>query len=91
MAKVANVARHFHFSTAVLHSTHGTAASQWICWVLARNTACPQHWKSEFLSRGFPGQVTSTAGRPWRIPTWGDAWSRRCKNECVDDIARSMT
>ena len=36
--RLLNVARHFQFSTAVLHSTHGTAASQWICLALARDT-----------------------------------------------------
>jgi hypothetical protein len=35
---IANVARHLQLSTSVLHETHGTAASNWICWVLARNT-----------------------------------------------------
>ena len=38
-AMAANVARHLQFSTAVLHSTHGTAASHWISRALARNTA----------------------------------------------------
>ena len=29
---------HLYFSTAVSHSTHGTASSQWICRAPARNT-----------------------------------------------------
>ncbi|NDG65270.1 MAG: hypothetical protein EBY29_17705, partial [Planctomycetes bacterium] len=32
------VARHLQFTTAVIHSTHGTAVSQWICRAPARDT-----------------------------------------------------
>ncbi len=42
---VANVARHLQFSTAVLHETHGTAASQWICRVLSRDAGKAKSYK----------------------------------------------
>jgi hypothetical protein len=75
-AMITNVARYLQFSTAVLHSTHGTAASQWICWVLARNIRGCQI----FDSRGNPTvevDVTLVDGSMGGAAVSASSWLRR--------------
>ena len=45
-----NVARHSYCSTALLHLSHGIAASQWICRALARDTEKANSYQHSTIS-----------------------------------------
>jgi len=72
MAKVATVARHLQFGTAVVHPTLGNAASQWICRAPARDTGkanSDQYYK-------YPASIPTTAS-PARIIGGSGYWTMR--------------